>query len=80
MAIALHTLGALALILFLMVAFPTAVWAFLRLRQRLQQRREARLQRERWERLVRAAAHSQAELDRVRQDIGWTFERRSWWE
>lgn len=71
----------LAAIVFLsMVASPLLVMAWQSLRRRKQRRREEARRIAHLDALARSARHAQAELERKRQNIGWTFERRQWWE
>lgn len=71
----------LAAVVFLLVATGRLlVMAWQRLQRRRQQRREEARRIAYLDALTRSRRHAQAELERKRQSIGWTFERRQWWE
>lgn len=67
-----------AIVFLSMVASPLLVMAWQRLQRRRQQRREEAHRIARLDAVARSARHAQAELDRKRHSIGWTFERRDW--
>lgn len=59
-------------------ATPLFVMAWKAVRKRMHQRREERRRIAILDSMDRARMHSQAELERKRHSIGWTFERRTW--
>lgn len=69
-----------AIVFLSMVASPLLVMAWQRLQRRKQQRREEAHRIARLDAVARSARRSQAELERKRLSVGWSFDRRRWWE